>query len=232
MGPKRLVLFVEGEGDRVAVPVLVKRLLGRLNAWESLYIDPAPFVVGSVSRLVKDDCRNWIRWLQAAAMRGSLGGVLLLLDGDVKTLRGNVFCAAEVARMLAREARRARAGDLFSVATVFARQESESWLIAGVESLAGKPFKDGRPGVRPGTTPPEKDLESEPRDAKGWLGRKVQSGYNPPRDQAGLTELVDLQLVGDRPMRSFRRLESALAELASAAKHGKPATTPADEPGK
>ena len=65
-----------------------------------------------------------------------------------------MFCAANVARRLAKEATRARGGELFSVATVFACQEYESWLIAGVESLAGRPLKDGRPGVKSGTAPP------------------------------------------------------------------------------
>jgi hypothetical protein len=226
MKPKRLVLFVEGDGDLCAVPILVKRLLTELNAWGSVLLDPNPFKVGSINRLLKDNSRNWIRWLEAAAKRSSPGGVLLLIDGDVKRLGNRVFCAAEAARMLAREAKRARAGDLFSVATVFACQEFESWLIAGVESLAGKHFRDSRPAVRPGTTPPDADLESEPRDAKGWLSRVIESGYNPPRDQAGLTELVDLDLIRNRGMRSFRRLESALTQLVRAARDGRPVVTP------
>lgn len=229
MTPKRLVLFVEGEGDREAVPVLVRRLLTELKAWDSVFLDPRPFEVGSLGKLVKKDCRNWIRWLQAAAKRGSLGGVLLLLDGDEDRVAGKLFCAAEAARMLAREARQARAGELFSVAAVFACQEFESWLIAGVESLAGEKFSDGRPGVTGGTTPPAQDLELTPRDAKRWLSRVIQSGYNPPRDQAALTELVDLDLIRSRPMRSFRRLESAIQELVTAARSDTPVATPAGE---
>ena len=40
------------------------------------------------------------------------------------------------------------AGKLFSVAIVFVCMEFESWLIAGIESLLGKPFSDGRKGFR------------------------------------------------------------------------------------
>ncbi len=213
---KRLVLFVEGPGDVLAVPVLVKRLLTDLDAWDCLFLDPNPFVVGGVNRLFKDDCRNWLRWLGAAAKRGAIGAVLLVLDGDLWRIRGEPFCAAKVARELAQESTRGRGGEIFSVAAVFACQEYESWLIAGVESLCGKPLKDGRPGVPPGTQPPAQDLESAPRNAKGWLNNVMESGYNPVRDQALLTEMVDLELLRKRPMRSFRRLESAVRALVSA----------------
>ena len=213
---KRLVLFVEGDGDALAVPVLVKRLLTDLDAWDCLFLDPNPFVVKGVNKLFKDDCRNWLRWLGAAATRGALGAVLLVLDGDLPRIRGQPFCAANVARELAQESTQARGGELFSVATVFACQEYESWLIAGVESLSGKPLKDGRPGVPPGTQPPGQDLEVGPRNAKGWLKNVMESGYHPVRDQALLTEMVDLELVRNRPMRSFRRLESAISTIVGA----------------
>lgn len=151
---KRLVLFVEGEGDALAVPILVKRLLTELDAWDCLFLDPHTFVTKGVNRLVKDGCRNWLRWLGAAALRGQLGAVLLVLDGD-----------------------------LFSVAVVFACREYESWLIAGVESLSGKRLMGGLAGVRAGTHPPEGDLEASLRDAKGWLKKVMESGYKERRDQ-------------------------------------------------
>ena len=223
---KRIVLFVEGEGDALAVPVLMKRLLTEVEAWDCLHLDPNPFKVGNVSRLLKNDCRNWIRWLSAAAKRREIGAVLLVLDGDSRRIQGEVFCAANVARELAREATRARAGDLFSVATVFACQEYESWLIAGVKSLCGERLKDGRPGVKAGAKPPDGDLESAPRDAKRWLNKVMASGYNPVRDQAPLTEIVDWDLVRNRPMRSFRRLENAVSQIVSAIRNESPLTSP------
>jgi hypothetical protein len=39
---KRLVLFVEGPGDKVAVPVLAKRLLTQYNAWDVVVLDDKP----------------------------------------------------------------------------------------------------------------------------------------------------------------------------------------------
>ncbi len=223
---KRIVLFVEGEGDALAMPVLVKRLLTQMQAWDYVYLDSNPFVVKSVGKLIKNDYRNWIRWLGAAAKRGDAGAVLLVLDGDSPRIQGEVFCAANVARKLAREATHARGGELFSVATVFACQEYESWLIAGVESLAGKPLKDGRWGVNPEITPPDGDLESAPRDAKRWLRKVMASGYNQVKDQVFLTEIVDLGLIRDRPMRSFLRLENAVSQIVSAVRNESPLTSP------
>lgn len=226
---KRLVLFLEGQGDIKAAPVLVKRLLTEMNAWDCVSLDTRPFRVGAVNKLLRDNCQKWVRLLGDAARRPNIGGVLLLLDGDIRRIDGERFCAARIARRLAQEATRARAGELFSVAVVFACQEFESWLIAGVESLAGKPLDDGRPGVPPGTVPPEKDLELAPRDAKAWLGAVMPGGYSPTKDQAGLTKAVDLDQIRNRPMRSFRRLESAVAQLVTAVREGTPATTPLDD---
>lgn len=223
---KRVVLFVAGQGDALAIPVLVKRLLTEMEAWDCVYLDPDPFVVRSVGRLVRDRCRNWLRWLGAAAKRRDLGAVLLVLDGDDPTIHGQEFCAAEVARRLAQEATRARGGDSFSVAVVFARQEYESWLIAAVESLSDRRLKDGRAGVKPGLTPPTGDLEVAPRNAKGWLGDAMVSGYSPVKDQALLTEIADLEQIRSRPMRSFRRLENATRQIVLAIRDDHPLTSP------
>jgi len=223
---KRMVLFVEGTGDALAVPMLVKRLLTEMQAWDCLNLDPKPFVVKSLGKLLKDNYGNWIRWLGAAALRRDIGAVLLVLDGDIKRIQRETFCAANVARSLAQAATQARGGELFSVATVFACQEYESWLIAGVESLSGRPLSDGRPGVESGVKPPEKDLELAPRDAKGWLSKVMPSGYSAARDQAFLTEIVDLELVRSRRMRSFRRLENAVSQIVSAIRNESPVTSP------
>jgi hypothetical protein len=46
---KRLVLFVEGEGDERAVPVLIKRFLTDQNAWPEVILDEQPFRIGEVA---------------------------------------------------------------------------------------------------------------------------------------------------------------------------------------
>ena len=225
---KRLILFVEGPGDKDAVPVLVKRLLTDLQAWEHVSLDPQPFTVGEVAKVTAQDGKKWLAWLRDAYRRPNLGGVLLLLDGDVERIRGEDFCAAIFATKLSEQARQAGAGVLFSVATVFAMQEFESWVIAGVDQLAGKPLPDGRAGVKPDTTAPTGNLEEAPRGAKEWLNESMVTGYLPTRDQKLLTTrlLEHLQVVRERPMRSFRRLENALQQLIEAIRTGVHVVTP------
>ncbi len=227
MTPKRLVLFVEGQGDVEAAPILLKRLLKEYGAFDAVFPDPNPFRVGEYSKIGRKDFGEWRRLLRAAAMRKNVGGCLLLLDGDSRAEVGEKsFCAMRAARRLAEEARKVGGGSLFSIAIVFARMEFESWLIAGATSLAGARFSDGR-GEFPemiGEIP--RDPESAPRDAKGWFRRVMKSGYSPTRDQAELTRLVDLDLIRQQGMRSFRRLECAIKELVGAIRSGEHAVTP------
>jgi hypothetical protein len=229
------VVFVEGKGDKAAVPKLARRVVADLGAEDAIYIDPEPFVVHGLGKLVKDGCSEWLRWLQAAGLtRKKLGGVLLVLDGEPepvpKTWSAYLtrfhtaeFCAHRVAGMLGIEARAARAGEAFSLATVFAVQEFEAWLVAGVESLRGAALAEGR-GVVPATaTPPSLDIETK-RNAKREL-RKLVPAYKQSLDQGLLAEKVDLGAVAAR-CRSFRRFRSAVTQLAQAVRDGKPVVTP------
>ena len=88
---RRLILFVEGEGETDAVPVLVKSLLTANGEWYDVLLDDRPFRVGSVDKLVKNDFRDWKRFLGAALKRPNVGGVLLILDGDTEKIGGKAF---------------------------------------------------------------------------------------------------------------------------------------------
>jgi hypothetical protein len=50
--------------------------------------------------------------------------------------------------------------------------------------------------------------------------------YRGPDDEARLERLVDLNLIRQQGMRSFRRLESAIKELVGAIRPGEHAVTP------
>jgi hypothetical protein len=228
--PKRLVLFVEGEGDAEAVPLLVKRLLNDIDPspWDCLFLDNDVMRVGGVPALTGRREAEWARFIGAACRRPRLGGILLVLDGDVPPAGQRVFCPGEVGRDLSRRAREAGAGSLFSVASVFALQEYESWLIGGVESLAGRPLPDGRPGIRAGTQAPD-DLERTIRGAKQWLGRHMESRtYKETLDQEALTRLLieDLGPLRQYGMTSFLRLERALRQLVDGIRSGNHIATP------
>lgn len=170
---------------------------------------------------------EWTKKLKAAAKRPNLGGILVLLDGDAEKVERQDFCALYAARLLTERAKAAGAGASFSVAVVFACQEYESWILASLDALAGKPFSDGRPGVRAQSKAPQAELEKAPRDAKGELGKCMDAGYKQTIDQEPLTRLMvqDLSLVRKR-MRSFRRLEQALTQLVNAVKNDAPIVSP------
>lgn len=222
---KRLVLFVEGEGESEAAPKLVKQLMTEQNAWDAVFLDLDPFRVGQVTKLVKQEYREWKQKLAACLKRRNVGGVLVILDGDFERLGSVKFCAANAAKALAKEATALGAGIKFSVAVVFARQEFESWLIAGVESMAGKSLADGRK-IASDVKAPDGDLENSPRDAKGWFRKIVEGGYRPTRDQAALTELVELQSIRSRGLRTFKRLESAVSQLIASIRSDTHVATP------
>jgi hypothetical protein len=221
MPRSRLVLFVEADSDARAVAVLVRKLLTRLNAWDCVQLDAAPFVVRNITNLTGNtgnNASNWPRWLEAAQRRRDFGGVLLVLDGDARMVEGQEFCAKIAAQLLGRRAREVGAGSRFSVACVFACREFESWLLAGIESLKGRPLPDGRYAIAQDAVPPP-DTETNPRDAKKALGQWMK-GYRPSTDQALLAEMLDLDHVCDRGPRSFIRFVHAVEQLVEAFRSG------------
>ena len=223
---RRLVLFVEGDGDVEAVPILVKRLLTEFALWDSVQLDKAAFRIGGVENVSGKNQERWGRRLNAALKRHDVGGILVILDGDARRWEGKPFCAAEAARELTDRARETGAGSVYSLGVVFACREFESWLLAGIESLAGQRLSDGRPGVRAGATAPKGDLEKVPRGAKEAIGKLMPSGYKETLDQAELTSLVDIGQIRQRGLRSFSRLEVAIQQLAQACKTGVHIATP------
>lgn len=229
---KRLVLLGEGHGEAGALPVLTHKLLREKEASQSLFVDGNLIRTGGVSGLVKWDREkkqtDYSRWrdrIRLAALRPNLGCVLAVFDGDEPGFpagSGSRFCAATAAKALALEAGTVGAGRTFSLAVVFACAEYETWIIAGVESLAGKRFEDGRLALPPGLKFPEGDPESH---GKRWLERHYPD-YRQVRDQAALTRMLDLQVVRSKQLRSFRRLEHAIEQLLEAIQKGDHISSP------
>jgi hypothetical protein len=231
MGPKRLVLLVEGDGDVQVAPILVQSLLREYAAFDAIVPDPnPPFRVGEYSKIISNNFGEWQRLLLAAAKRKNCGACLLILDGDSSLKAdGKAFCAMHAAFRLAEEAIKVGAGKVFSVAVVFACMEFESWLVPCANSFLNRSFSDGRNEfLKPvGQIPP--DPEKAPRDAKGWFRKIMQTGYKPTRDQAEITKLAvaDLnQIRSYSGLRSFQRLESAIKEIVAAIRDGKHIVSP------
>jgi hypothetical protein len=231
MSMKRLVILGEGHGEVAALPILVKRLLREKQSQDILFVDAA-IIRTNPSRLVKwnagtakPDFSQWNARIELAARRPNIGGVLAIYDGDAKHFPAgspSPFCACNAAKAMAGAAATAGAGKIFSLSVVFACSEYETWLIAGVESLAGCRFPDGRLAVNAGVTFPRGDPESH---GKGWLEQNSPS-YLPTRDQHALTELIDFQFVRAKGLRSFKRLENALDQLVRGVRTGSHVVTP------
>jgi hypothetical protein len=229
---KRLVLLGEGQGEVLGLPILIRRLLKDKDAEHLLFADKEVVRAHNPLALVKwdkqtkrPDFSKWIHYLRIAAARRDVAAVLAVFDGDAQRFPAgsiNAFCASTAAKIMADVARDAGAGKIFSLAIVFACTEYETWLVAGVESFVGKKLPDGQLALPPYGQPPQGDPESH---GKGWLERHMPH-YRPTRDQAPLTELIDLNVVRAKNLRSFKRLENAVEQLLAAAKCGSHISTP------
>jgi hypothetical protein len=225
---KRLVLFVEGQADADAAPILVKHLLTEQNAWDCVSLDAAPFQVGNFDDLSGRNADRWHRYLKNAHKRDNLGGILLLLDGDLKSKQsGQRFCPRDQAHDLSRRAMAVGAGVTFSLATVFACREYETWLIASIEALVS-PSRHGHAEINIDADFPGGNIEINPRDAKGWLGKHTTPRYKPTTHQVLLTRWMvqNLNPIRQRQLRSFRRLENAVRQLIDALRTDHPVVTP------
>ena len=209
--------MVEGESEILSVPKLVYKM-----QVPSLYLTNT-YRVHGVSNLIscqqgkwklvdKGDGEKWHKYLRNVQKASY---VLLLLDGDGPADSGKRFCVREAAHALADSAKKVGAGKTFSLAVAFVRQEFESWLLAGCESLCSK-LTDGEIAA----------LEEAPRDAKGRIREITQAGYNEVRDQPEFVKQLNIGLLSTR-MRSFRRFEKALRQLDDAARNGVHICTPA-----
>jgi len=228
---KRLVLLGEGHGEVSALPILVTKLLREKSGSDPLHLD-REVIRTNPNRLVKWDKANkqpdfseCVAKVTLAARRPKVGGVLAVFDGDAKRFPAgavNDFCAATAAKMMAAAAWQAGAGKLFSLCVVFACSEYESWLVGGAESFAGRALNDGRILLPTHAKLPSADHESR---GKRWLEQNCVS-YRPTRDQRALTELLDLQCVRDKKLRSFERLEHAIEQLQEAVAKDRHVATP------
>lgn len=170
----RLAAIVGGDGEREAVPILVRRIAQTLDPGLIPIIKPVLRV--PESRLVKQG--ELERTVDLAARKiGAHGGILILLDCDDG-------CPAKEGPALLARASAARPD--VPIATVLAKREFEAWFLAAAESLRGNRGLAG-------------DLSAPPdpeaiRGAKEWLAdrRLLEQSYSESTDQPALTALFDL----------------------------------------
>lgn len=169
-----LAPIVEGHGEVEAVPLLLRRLVHRIDP--ACTIDVRRPIRVPRDKLLKEiELRRYVELASRSAGPG--GAVILLLDADDD-------CPAELGPELLARASAVSGGT--PLAVIVAMREFEGWFLATATSLRNK---RGLPG----------DLEPPPdpeniRDAKGWLQSRRTDGfaYSPSTDQPALTAQMDL----------------------------------------
>ena len=182
-----LAPIVEGHGEEAALPALLHRIARATNALSVLRIN-APIRAKSGSFVNDENYFHRYVSLAAAKARQQVGGgVLILLDCDDD-------CPATLGPHLLDRARAASPDvDVF---VALAYREFETWFVTAARSLRGN---SGLPDeLEP---PPQTDGL---RNAKGWLGSRMPSGYDPIIHQLEFVRKFDLDQA--RRNSSFDRL--------------------------
>lgn len=181
--------IVEGHGEIDALPALLHRIHRSINTQSVLRV-LKPLRVKAGSFIQDQGYRQ--RHLSAAAIlaknaQHEPGSVLILLDCDDA-------CPAELGPRLLSEATALRRDTTMFVALAY--REYETWLLASADTLRGV-------GTLPSDFTAPEHFQSI-RDAKGWLGKHMDGGYDPVRHQASLTRNLSIERARSVP--SFDRL--------------------------
>lgn len=200
-----LVPIVEGDGEREAAGILLRKLLYPDHHKAGLHV-LRPLSVNGRSNLTKSGGIE--DFINIALRRPDVAGVLVLLDADRDT---PCALACEL-----RERIEARQPPV-PVAVVCAQVEFESWFVDSIETVRGAC------GISEDAQRPERP----PANPKAWLTQQMPRGraYKETIDQAPLTDRLDFSLLEDRS-RSFRRMRHAIEELVEAYGAGRAVVTP------
>jgi hypothetical protein len=188
----KIVTIVEGHGEVMAVPILIRRIAESIVPNTPVEVRPI-----RVKRqlLMKDgEFEKAIEF--AARQAGTDGKILVLLDADTD-------CPASLSAELLSRGRATRADRTIRV--VLAKMEYEAWFLAAANSIAG------HRGLDPAATPPT--IPEGIGDAKGWLSARMPSGraYRETLDQPAFTSLFDLTAARKAP--SFDKMWRDVASL-------------------
>lgn len=189
--------IVEGQGDVVAVPLLIRRIAAEL--YPELAIDmPRPIRVHRNQVVQPNELEQEVK-LAAQKISGQ-GAIFILLDSDED-------CPAELGPALLRRALQVCPN--LPIAVVLAKHEFEAWFLAAAKSLRGQR------GLQNNITPPS-NPEAIP-GAKEWLRDRMQSGrtYRSKRDQPALTARFDIEQArqADSFDKCYRDIVRLLEEL-------------------
>jgi hypothetical protein len=195
----KIAAIVEGQGDREAVPILIRRVAQMIDP--GLVPKVLPPLRVPASRLLKQGEIERSIELAARKLQGQ-GGIIIIVDCDWEN-----GCPAEDGPMLLKRAVSAR-GDL-PIAVVLAKKEFEAWFLAAAESLRGQH------GLPDSLEPPL--YPEEIRGAKEWLSDRMSPGrsYAETTDQPALTAIFDMEMArrADSFDKCYRDIRNMLEQL-------------------
>ena len=184
--------IVEGHGEVKAAPVLLRRLIREVNAWDIVIGRP---IQRNRNKLIKR--AELEKAVGLARIQPGCSAILIMFDGDRD-------CPAELGPTVQRWAAAVAGGIPCEV--VLPHREYESWFLATIESL-----REQR-GIRPDAMPhPEPET---PRGAKEQLEARMQTdkSYSETLDQPAFSERFSFAAAYAR-CRSFRRMTRAFGAL-------------------
>lgn len=185
--------IVEGHGEIEALPALLYRIAIAIAGGASLRVN-APLRVKSGAFLNDDAYFKKQVALASAKAAQEAGVVLIVLDSEDD-------CPAHLGPDLASRARQVRADIPIIVALAY--REFETWFITAASSL------QGLRGLPLDLQPPENPADI--RDAKGWLGKRMDAGYDPVIHQLAFSRKMDLDQA--RTNQSFNYLYEQIRVL-------------------
>lgn len=181
-----IVPIVEGHGELEAFPVLLRRLATWIAP--NKHIDIAPPIRTGRDKFLNNS-NEFSKILKLAQLKANTGGrVMLLLDADDDC---PVLLATKILSMSKQTTPH------LNLSVVIANREYEAWFLAAANSING---------MRKFTLKLQIPVDPDaPRNAKGWLDKQMNSGYNPILDQPAFSAKFDLNEAWENS-RSFRRL--------------------------
>jgi uncharacterized protein DUF4276 len=189
-----LASVVEGHGEVEALPALIRRIADNVAFTGHLQVNP-PIRVKSGSFLNDQDYFRKYVTLAAGKAAARNGSLLILLDCEDE-------CPGSLGPALLQRAQAVRTNvDIF---VALAYREFETWFITAAPSLRG------RRGLPQDLNAP--NHAEQIRDAKGWLGNRMNTPYDPVVHQLEFTREFDLKLACTNRSfdRLYRRIQSFL----------------------
>lgn len=199
--------IVEGDGDVVAAPILLRKILSEdLGRYDVGVLKPRPT---NGKGTMKKRIENFVKYAQ---LTPDCHAILILFDADTECALTQVAELTQRCGVL---------GSAIPIAIVCAVSEYESWFLASLDSLKF----EGRT-IIPDDATFLGSCEGV-QDPKGWINEQLPAGrrYKETKDQASLTSCVDISQASANS-RSFARLSHAVAELVSAIDAGTSTVTP------